>query len=339
MFNETLLDSFSLWYRPVHGYTSLIICMLGIALNFFNIIVLTRRHMISSTNSILTAIAIADFLTMFVYIPTSLKFYCILETNYIEASNCRRGFVTKCNYFWTLYALFFVNFTVTMHSISIWLTVLLAFFRYVYICRNKIGKKLCTQQNTTIAIVVTIFLCIIFCVPSYFVSKIVQIESDSTTYYQIRQSDIDQRTNGLIFRITFFSQAFCVKLIPCILLIILSSLLVRSIHIANRKNLRLMTFLNRRRPSDKSKEHSRTNKMLVLVCFIFFLTEFPQGILAIMSIIYESNDFHSKVYMKLGDVMDIISLTNNAINFILYCLMNPIFRQTFKTIICMRLVQ
>jgi hypothetical protein len=70
--------------------------------------------------------------------------------------------------------------------------------------------------------------------------------------------------------------------------------------------------------------------MLVLVCFLFFITEFPQGVLAIMSLIYHSKDFHSEIYMKFDDVIDIIALINNAINFILYCRMSSAFRRTFK---------
>ena len=68
--NYTRLDYFSDWYGSIHGYTSLVVCLLGVALNFFNIIVLTRKHMISSTNAILTALAVSDFMAMIVYIPT-----------------------------------------------------------------------------------------------------------------------------------------------------------------------------------------------------------------------------------------------------------------------------
>ena len=144
-----LLDSFSGWYRSLHGYASLVVCLLGLALNFFNIIVLTRKHMLSSTNAILTALAITDFIIMLVYIPTSLKFYCILEDN-DAIQNCNEAETFSFNFFWTAYALFHVNLTVTMHSFCIWLTVLLAFFRYAYICHNKLGKKLCTRRNTHI---------------------------------------------------------------------------------------------------------------------------------------------------------------------------------------------
>ena len=338
------LDSFSEWYRSLHGYASLVVCLLGIALNFFNIIVLTRKHMLSSTNAILTALAISDFITMLVYIPTSLKFYCILEYSKNATVDCNEADTSRFDFFWTNYALFYINVTVTMHSFSIWLTVLLAFFRYAYICHNKLGKKLCTRRNTNIAIAITFFLCLLLCFPGYIVSKIEEVNLNDTKIgeasqngkklYQITSSDINRRTNDLIFRITFTIQSFCVKLIPCFLLIILSSLLVRAIHVANENNKRLMALGRKTKESERSKEHNRTNIMLVLVCFLFFITEFPQGVLAFLSIVLESRNFHSNVYMKLGDIMDILALINNAVNFILYCLMSHIFRETFRDIFC-----
>ena len=330
MINFISLDSFSQTYESIHGYLSLVICLLGIALNFFNIIVLTRKHMISSTNAILTTLAVSDFIAMFVYIPAAIKFYSI-----IESKNCGEN-----SLFWTAYALFYVNVSVTMHSISIWLTILLAFFRYVYICHNELGKRLCTMKNTNISIIITTAICIFMCLPSYLLSKIIQVDCiDNSTNitintYNIIQSDIDKISNGFVFRITFFIQAFCVKLIPCFLLIILSTLLVYSVRVANRNNNKLLELGRNKRENERSKEYNRTNIMLILVCFLFFITEFPQGVLAFLSIIFESKNFHEEVYMKLGDVMDLLAIINSATNFILYCLMSNVFRNTFKMIFC-----
>ena len=328
-----IVNTFSKWYDPIHGYASFFVCLLGITLNFFNIIVLTRRHMISSTNLILTALAITDFIAMLVYIPASLKFYYTFGNQ--DISN-------EKSLFWTIYIIFHSNVTVTMHSCSIWLTVLLAFFRYVYICHNKLGKTLCTRRNTIIAILCNFIFCVLLSLPSYMLSKIEKVEINETNLtnttttisYKIASSDIDVLTNGLLFQITFLLQAFLVKAIPCILIVILSSLLVFSIHKINRNNKKLWAMGGRKRDIEKTQEQARTNLMLVCVCVLFFIAEFPQGVAALLSFIFESTDFHTNVYMKIGDAMDLISLLNSALNFILYCLMSNTFRKTFKNIFC-----
>jgi hypothetical protein len=67
--------------------------------------------------------------------------------------------------------------------------------------------------------------------------------------------------------------------------------------------------------------------MLLAVVVLFLLTEFPQGVLNLLSGLLEC--FVSEVYNPLGDFMDILALINNGINFLLYCTMSKQFRDTF----------
>lgn len=83
--------------------------------------------------------------------------------------------------------------------------------------------------------------------------------------------------------------------------------------------------------STKAKENLRTTLMLVIVCVLFLITEFPQSILLFLSIVIK--DFYNEVYMPLGDIMDIFALINNSINFVLYCIMSRAFRNTFYSIV------
>ena len=72
--------------------------------------------------------------------------------------------------------------------------------------------------------------------------------------------------------------------------------------------------------------------MLIAVIVLFIVTEFPQGVLIVLSATKEG--FFNTVYLPLGDVMDIMALVNNAVNFVLYCSMSTKFRQTFLCLYC-----
>ena len=48
------LAEFNDWYKDVHGYLAATVCVFGIIANILNIVVLTRKNMISATNCILT---------------------------------------------------------------------------------------------------------------------------------------------------------------------------------------------------------------------------------------------------------------------------------------------
>ena len=78
----------------------------------------------------------------------------------------------------------------------------------------------------------------------------------------------------------------------------------------------------------KYKIRNHTTLMLIIVCILFLISEFPQSILIFLSIVL-GNDFYNDVYLPLGDLMDIIALINNSINFIIYCSMSKAFRDTF----------
>lgn len=67
-------------YRNYHGIISSFVCVFGLTCNLFNIIVLTRPLMRSSTNTILTSLALSDLIKMLFVLPASILFYC-LQTN------------------------------------------------------------------------------------------------------------------------------------------------------------------------------------------------------------------------------------------------------------------
>ena len=71
--------------------------------------------------------------------------------------------------------------------------------------------------------------------------------------------------------------------------------------------------------------------MLVAVLLLFLITEFPQGILGLLSGVLGKCFFRTCYYL-FGEVMDILALLNGAINFILYCSMSRQFRMTFAVL-------
>lgn len=68
--------------------------------------------------------------------------------------------------------------------------------------------------------------------------------------------------------------------------------------------------------------------MLVAVLILFLITEFPQGVLALLSDLL-GEQFFIACYISLADLMDFVTLLNSAINFILYCAMSRQFRKEF----------
>lgn len=128
-------------------------------------------------------------------------------------------------------------------------------------------------------------------------------------------------------------QALFVRLVPCIGLTVLSLLLVQTMRQAEerRQNLRGKSSSTTKEGAGGSdRKTNRTTMMLLLVVVLFLVTELPQGVINLLSGLL--TDFVTEIYMALGDLLDILALINNGINFILYCSMSKQFRDTFVNV-------
>ena len=77
---------------------------------------------VTATNCILTGLAISDGLTMAAYLPFALCFYVLYGTEVTPERNTLES---------ARFTLFYACFSVVVHTVSIWLTVTLAMFRFI----------------------------------------------------------------------------------------------------------------------------------------------------------------------------------------------------------------
>ncbi|XP_073837907.1 G-protein coupled receptor dmsr-1-like [Musca autumnalis] len=160
------LNNFHTSYKNVHGYMSLIVCILGTTANTLNIMVLSRREMRSPTNAILTGLAVADLAVMLEYIPYTMHEFILWEHLSHEQ---------KLSYSWACFIKFHSIFTQVLHTISIWLTVTLAVWRYIAVGYPQKNRQWCGMRTTIITITSAYVVCVLVVSPSmYLVTSIVE---------------------------------------------------------------------------------------------------------------------------------------------------------------------
>ncbi|KAK3704962.1 hypothetical protein RRG08_017754 [Elysia crispata] len=350
------LKQFSNWYAAYHGYLSLFVCMCGIVTNTFNVTVLTRRHMRTPVNQILTGLAVSDIITMLSYVPFAIHFYCLHSTTVSSPEKNSRG--------WMSFFLFHINLTIATHTVSIWLCVLLAIVRYLHIRSptRASSVRLRRISQTRYLVLGTYILPPLVMIPNYltnelkaqaWINPLTAAEGDpglgtlgGNTEISVNTSSPASEANRTIYVLealrlgtnntdplvltNVWMYAILAKLIPCALMFVFGSLLLYQmrVKIKQRKDFLKVSASN----NHKLHEHSRTTKMLITVIVLFLITELPQGVLIVLSAC--RSGFFMDVYIPLGDVMDIGALVNNAINFALYCSMSCKFRQTFLQLYC-----
>lgn len=318
-FRSEILQDLSIRYGQWHGYISLVVCFFGLPLNVINISVLTRKHLQTPINCILTWLAVSDMLTMVSYVPFAIHFYCSHEFDQMSPEKNSLG--------WMQFLLFHINFSATAHTVSIWLGVSLAIFRYRHIQSPAKGnltrmRRLIRARICVCAIYVA---SIVLLIPNYMCNKLEPHElGNGSVIYALENLNLGTKLVKPVVLLNLFLYSALAKLVPCVLMMVYGGLLVKTLnHKLRIKRRRLSQHgCMTQRPIDTS----RTTIMLLIVMVLFLLTELPQGILIILSVILRG--FFENVYIPLGDAMDIIALINSGINFVLYCSMSCEFRRT-----------
>lgn len=310
------LDGFNKSYKHVHGYLSLLVCVFGSIANVLNVCVLTTKDMRWPTNYILTGLAVADLLVMIEYIPFAIHHY---------VRNEHRYYIQHYTYGWGVFMAFHGGFTIVFHFISCCLTVILAIWRYIAISHPQNTFQWCSPEKTKLAIFLTYLICPLVCLPVLMSLQVIGkghiCEPDGRFLNESFTPDNVKVFNRTIYvvdhsgssyrQLSFVVYGVVLKLVPCILLTILSWRLIKAlVDTKKRRRLLLDTSLpldvineksiKKQRQLEKEQQADRTTKMLLAVLLLFLITEFPQAILGLLSVLIGKN-FEEQCYMPLGE--------------------------------------
>lgn len=128
-------------------------------------------------------------------------------------------------------------------------------------------------------------------------------------------------------KLAFWSNGMLFKVIPCLLLTVSIAALLRIIAEVAHKRKNLAQVMRKKVPKD------HTTPMLAAILLIFLIAELPQGVFLVLNGIFSSESFHKRVYLPLGDLMDLLSLLNSAVGFLIYVGMSRKFRTVFLQLI------
>ena len=165
------LQEFSQAYRPICQVIFPIFCSIGILSNCRNIVVLTRKGMISPTNVLLLWLAAADGLSM-----VSVLIFNAVQDYHDEKMN------GPLNAVWI--SLVSTHAAIFTHSVAIWMAVVLGFFRALVVYFPFHAKRVCTITKVNIAaVLVTVLMAVAATlgVYVYVISDVSYIYSDNTT--------------------------------------------------------------------------------------------------------------------------------------------------------------
>lgn len=308
-------------YRNIHGYLSVIICSIGIMLNIVNILAWSRKDTVAS-DVLLSALGVTDGFSLLSYLIYSAYFFLITGPGQNMYHSERGMYVVVVGF----------HSFLTFHMFSNFLTLSLAIIRYFHVCRGY--SKFCETRFSYFIIMFGLIVTVLVALPFYFYYEIYDLAEESESGYWIMKSDF-AREHVYGFQVPLlWIYGVIFKLIPCVLMIILSGSMVNSIRRAKKRKDQLTNRSIHRKSRRNCMEYNRTTLMLLMIVVIYVLTETPIAISAFLSGLQraESHFFYFLLYSTVGDILDLLTVLNASANFFVYITMCTRFRRRIRVI-------
>ncbi|ESN94170.1 hypothetical protein HELRODRAFT_163956 [Helobdella robusta] len=305
--NDTADETF---YNTARFITGLILypilCLLGLTGNVFILVVFSKKSMDTSTNKILSALAVSDLIKVI-----NDEFYfitCLLyQTNPAAGDEMFACFYPYGHYFFNLST-----------CVSSWMTVSVTVERYILVC-HPIRAKHITSVPRAILLSTTVFVIMaLISTPSFFRYKTVRVfdaslnqtkVSVNLTDFWLEHSSVSHVYNSM--------QSMLRSIIPLFLLVIFSSFIINSVR---------MTRANKQLSS-----RNRITVMLIVVIIFFLLCITPDAVMSVLSVGYaESESYHLRATREVTDTLLVL---NASINFLLYYGFNKTFKKEFNSLL------
>ncbi|GMT07042.1 hypothetical protein PENTCL1PPCAC_29216, partial [Pristionchus entomophagus] len=341
------------WAVPMYGYVMPILVIFTTTTNLFIMIVLSQKHLRTPTNFILLAMALTDLLTGWTSIPWFVYYYSLGGYNTYEKVGLTEGW---CKSHQMLHEILPSLF----HTTTMWLTVFLAIQRYVYVCVPNSIHQYCTPRTTRLCILGIFMCCACISLPDLFGQY--RMVGTHTTPRGVVISGCFRCTSQWLGNFIIIYQQIVpwlratIHFTPCILLLIFTRKLGQTIKAAEvrKRSWATESMFERRgsaispRCSSSSSGRSMyaTNRMLAVICGVFFLLEIPAGILNLIQIMdyipYSKGLFNSddsiRIVNKIIILRTLAIIISSPIQFFIYCSMSEQFRLTARQLFTSRLL-
>ena len=323
--NGTLNDSLDRVDRKTSEHTSVkhtwfavvipIISFLGIVGNVFNLLVLTRRRMLSSMDRLeksatygLIALAVSDMIFCVTVFPHAF----IYEESYI---------VDGSHHFFLYYKLYGIGLVNLFLMISTWLIVTMSINRYIVVVYPLHARSTLSTFRTVLIIILVYIISTILTLPFFLHHKIVQcIDLDRNVQVEYQSRFQPKVMRGVLFYMKWIWPILA-DFIPIGILAFCNTRLVWE--------LKRATSTRKRTAHGqivKESNHKVTLTLVIIVLMLLFLVS-PSEILRYINP-YKSWGDTGHVVASITNVLQAI---NFAFNFILYCVVSATFRHTLKS--------
>uniref|UniRef100_A0A915KCQ3 G-protein coupled receptors family 1 profile domain-containing protein n=1 Tax=Romanomermis culicivorax TaxID=13658 RepID=A0A915KCQ3_ROMCU len=346
---KIFFDDFYENFRTTHKRLCLFLCFIGIFMNAMTMLILTRPAMRSIPNCLLTMISAVfnsvlllgcDFTLM-----VSYQIYLIRASQLIHY-DCPAD---EFSFAWAIFTIIHVNLSVLSKAASMWLSVLLAVYRFLLLkSTENMGTPFHDLQKNIKLTICALLGSILLLASPIFVSNDIDSKPvpqsalglcpNGTIFHELAVHPFTMAYDCFLFKYNFWTVGLVFKFLPSLLL---ANFLTKIVHFMYKNERKRANKFRRTShhlekyengaaatTNNRNKITQRTTKLLILILSSTLICELPCAFSTIFAG-FKSN-FNVFVYRNLGDVFETLSLLNGLVTFPLYCFMSSGFRKTFS---------
>lgn len=289
----------------LNGVGMLLIGVMGIFGNIASMRVLSHKQMRSSANFILITLASSDLILI---ITSILLFGLPLIYPY-------NGHLK--DYFFIIAPLLTkITFPLAniAQTISIYMTFLISFERYIAVCHPLKARSFCTHTRTKITILLIVLLAVIYNLTKFFETRLKEgFDEDYGKFYVVLASELRMNRQYIQIYIHWLYFIFMI-FIPLAGITFFNLMILRQVRIVNRMRIKL---------TSKEQQDIKLTTMLFSVVIVFLICNFLSVLTNVLESFYNT---HNDLLTKFSNFFVTI---NSSVNFIIYVVLVKKFRQIF----------
>lgn len=302
----------------IYTKVMLVVAMFGLVGNLLNLLVLSQKSLTYSMERMeksahygLIGLAVSDMLICVAILPMA----------YVGTGS----FGYPSLDFRLIYLVYGPPIINTFILTSTWLTVSMAFSRFLAICYPLKGRQFIGKTFALTSLTVVFVACALFNVPRYFWRKLSSYEchNGSVVYFSVDGPMVEHKTLETIYQWLYFTVGI---LIPLLLLIFCNTHLI----LALRRSMRMRMESHGARHNNQAANRITLTLIILIVMYVLFFV--PAETLNFLKDVMTSET--TDVYNLTVTTFNLLQAINFAMNFVLYCAINTHFRHTIYRLFC-----
>lgn len=208
---------------------------------------------------------------------------------------------------------------------TVWITVLIAFNRYIAICKPFQAPMLCTISRVRLQCLAMTVCIILYNLPRFMENKVEYVTDPVTniTHAEGHETVLKQDPR---YQIVYESLLYClfVFLGPLVILIVLNTCLIQELMRARRR------LLDRQLPAAMTGEDQENNLTLVMIVIVlvFLVCQTPAFLNQLLHFFLAEQHYQcGKAYFNYYHISNLMVTANSSLNFVVYCIFRKQFRE------------